>query len=120
MRTQGCKETPRNSAPLFYREQWHRKSPDLRIALEHAFTRPSIIRHCLAPFAATANNFAVKRSGPPCLQYGALHFLLGGGGAVRWQLLSCAGSPTRAPKMRNSYVVRFRNVSIFTRLADGP
>jgi len=49
MRAQCCKDTPRNSAPLFYRKRCHRKSPDLRFVLEHEFTPLSTIRHFLAP-----------------------------------------------------------------------
>jgi hypothetical protein len=54
MRAQCCKETPRNSATLFDRKRAHRKSPDLRLALEQDSMPLSRIRHFLAPFAAKA------------------------------------------------------------------
>ena len=53
MRAQCCKETPRNSATLFDCKRTHRKSPDLRLALEHGhhaavknstFSRPILQR----------------------------------------------------------------------------
>ena len=53
MRAQCCKDTPRNSATLFYCKRCHCKSPDLRLALEQNSFPLSRIRHFLAPFAAS-------------------------------------------------------------------
>jgi hypothetical protein len=63
MRAQCCKDSLRDSAPLFSCKRCHRKSPDLRFAREHGFTLLSIIRRLLAAFAVSAQDSSDPATG---------------------------------------------------------